>query len=601
MYAIDTETGPYPMPPGEQGAWALEPYRPEFYMKMLGVTGDNRNKAIHMEGDNFTNDVEAEIEWLSGKEVVCHNAIFDIAVLMRQLGRDNEALANIRWRDTSLLAKWVNNSQKDERFIYSLRNCIEKWLPDSDRKEEFLALKDNIEDDFDYWLKRMVEDCHLTKELHDILWELLPAQQRKGYIIECACLYPLAKGWFQGICINPDIVDEVRITYQSQANKILRELNLKEPILRSPAKLGKLLFNDWDLEPLNYSEKTGNPSTAADDLKMIAAKTGDERLTKLLEAKQALTIVSKYANGYTKAKEYLGANKIHPSPRLFNSYTGRMTYNSKVVKKFHVGIALHQLPRKAKLVKKAMIAPDGYKFLYMDFAAQELRIMAQFSQDGNMLNAFNNGKDLHAVMAESIYGTSYGTIVAGNIDDDPVLVDQRNCGKLTNLSSMYRIGANSLRAKFFTQYNKIINLRESTHFLNSYKKAFRGIPRYWDNAITSAKRVKYAESLSRRRFYLNPTDWKGESSAINFPIQGSGADFSELAIALISKQFPQLIFQIQVHDSLTWLIPDDINVYKVKKYIDNINWNDYFDANLKLDFPLDMAYGPNLADMEALK
>ncbi|RKZ83466.1 MAG: hypothetical protein DRQ39_09465 [Gammaproteobacteria bacterium] len=599
-YALDTETGPYPMAPGDIGAWALEPYRPEFYVKMLGIAGpDGYGKTIHMSGDNFDNDFETEIEFLSGHEVVCHNAIFDIAVCMRKLGLDHPAIAGIKWRDTSLLAKWLNNSQDSERFRYSLRNCVEKWLPDSNEKEEFLAIKDNIQDDYSYWLTRVVKDCNLTLELHEILANLLPAPQWQGYIIECKCLYPLAKGWMTGIEVDPDVVYEARITYQAKANKILRDLNIKEPVLRSPVKLGKLLFEEWGLEPISHTA-TGKPSTCADDLKMIGARSEDPRILKLLEAKQALTVISKYVNGFDKSIAYLNDTRIHPNPRLFNGYTGRMSYSSKLMKKFQVGIALHQLPRKAKLIKHALIAPAGSKFLYMDFAAQELRIMAQFSHDKNMLDAFNAGKDLHAVMTESIYGTSYETIVAGNTDGIPEIVDQRNCGKLTNLSSMYRIGAKSLQAKFFTQYDKLINLREATHFLNSYKKAFRGIPAYWQSAINIAKHTGYATSLSNRQFKLKATDWKGESSAINFPIQGSGADLSELAIALISERFPEMTFLIQVHDSLTWQIPDDMNPLTVKIFIDNISWNKYFQTELKINFPLDFAYGESLGNLEAL-
>jgi DNA polymerase-1 len=190
--------------------------------------------------------------------------------------------------------------------------------------------------------------------------------------------------------------------------------------------------------------------------------------------------------------------------------------------------------------------------------------------------------------------------VAGNNEGDAVIVDQRNCGKLTNLSSMYRIGAKSLQSKFFTQYDKLINLRESTHFLNSYKKTFRGIPAYWESSIDSAKRTGYAASLSNRRFYVKPTDWKGESSAINMPIQGSGADLSELTIAILAKTFPYLIFQIQVHDSLTWLIPEDEDPYVVKKFMDDFDFNVWFDADLKIKFPLDFAYGDNLAEIKPL-
>ena len=600
IYALDTETGPYPQPPGTLGAWALEPYRDEFYMKMIGIAGPNDfGAATHMNEVYFLDRVNDIISSLVRKkaQVYCHNTIFDICVLMSHLGIEHEKLSKIRWRDTSLLAKWLNNSQKDEKMRYSLRNCVEKWLPDSERKQEFLALKDNIEDDYDYWLNRVIEDCHMTRELAIELERLLPDEQYNGYVIECKCLYPLAKGYMTGIHVDPDVVDEMLIMYQAKVNSGLRELGVKEDIIRSPKKLGELLFDTWGLEPHSYTA-SGAPSTKAGDLKHIALASGNEKIKKILEVKKAATVISKYVKGFKNAIAYLNEDVLHPIPRLFNSYTGRMTYNSKLFKKHQVGIAFHQLPRKDKDVKRALVAKPGYKFFYSDFAAQELRLMAQFSQDENMLSTFNEGRDLHSVMTETIYGIPYDDVVEGNHSGDSDVVDKRNCGKLTNLSSMYRIGGKSLQSKFFEDYDRIINLREANHYLNSYKKTFRGVPRYWNTAIEFARANKYAASLSNRRFGITNMDWKGESSAINMPIQGSGIDLAELQIALVSEEYPQMIFQIQVHDSLTWLIPEDMDPIDIKIFINNIDYGKYYGIKLKLPFPMDCAVGTNLANME---
>lgn len=596
MFSLDTETGPYPMPPGQQGSFALEPYRREFFMKMVGVAGpDNYGNAIHMDEDGYIERTLKEIDKLEGEPVYCHNAIFDIGVLIRFTG-DRETLRNIKWRDTRLLAKWLNNSQKDEKFSYSLRNCVEKWLPDHPDLEEFLQTKDNIMDDFNYWLERVIFDCEMTRDLAIELEMLLPPEQKRGYIIECNCLYPLARGWMHGIDIDFDTVEEMRIIYQAKINKGLRELGLRESVITSPKQLGQLLFEDWELEPHSQTAK-GAPCTAAGDLKHIALKSGDTRIAKLLEVKKAVTVRNKYINGYLKARDYLNEDKIYPSPYLFNSYTGRLTYSSKIQKKFQVSIALHQLPRKDKIVKRAMVAKPGYKFLYMDFAAQELRLMAQFSQDKKMLAAFNNGMDLHSIMTENIYGTSYDTIVAGNTDGIPEIVEQRNAGKLTNLSSMYRIGGASLQKKFFEDYDKLITLREAAHYLNSYKKAFRGIPAYWKKAIHEAKVNGYSASISNRRYGISNMDWKGESSAINQPIQGSGIDLCEIAIAVISKKYPELIFAVQVHDSITWQVPNDMDLQEIVNWISTIDYSKFVGFKLSLDFPFDYTYGPNLADM----
>ena len=600
MYAIDTETGPYPMPPGEQGAWALEPYRSEFYMKLACIAGPGDSVMVldMSHKDNYVH-LQDELIVLAGKEVYCHNAIFDISVLINQYGILNDFLANIRWRDTSILAKWINNSQKDEDFRYSLRNCVEKWLEDHPSAKEFLDMKDNVQDDYAYWLHRVKEDTKLTLALARRLEALLPGEQMKGYITECACLYPLAKGYMQGIEVDSEVVDDMKIIYQARINKGLRELGVQESVIRSPKQLAKLLFETWGLKPHEMTA-TGAPSTSGPNLKHILLESGDERLQKLLDVKSAITVMNKYINGFKAATKYLNKDKIHPIPRLFNSYTGRMTYTSKLFKKHQVAIALHQLPRKDKMVKRALVAPDGYQFFYSDFAAQELRLMGQFSGDEVIIDTFNDDKDLHSIMTETIYGVPYLDIVEGSNNDVPDIVDKRNCGKLTNLSSMYRIGPKALKDKFFEQYDKLITLREATHYLNSYKKTFKKIPKYWEDACLRAQKHKYAESLSRRRFGINKMDWKGESSAINMPIQGSGIDLAEYQIAKVSREFPDMIFQIQVHDSLTWLIPEDMDPIDIKCYINDLDYSEHFGVNLKLKFPMDCAVGKNLATMRAI-
>jgi DNA polymerase I-like protein with 3'-5' exonuclease and polymerase domains len=593
IYALDSETGPFDPSVKQTNSYALEPYREEFYTKLVAIVGKD---GYHQLSENFKDTLHA-ISGLDNPIVYCHNAIFDISVLIRHLGYEN--IKHITFRDTGLLAKWVHNSQKDEHFRYSLRNCIEKWLPDHPDTQDFLNMKDNMENSYEYWLERVMKDTELTLDLAIALQEILPKEQRNGFTTECKCLLPLARGYMQGICIDPEVVEEMRVTYGAKIKRLLRELDLQESVIRSPVKLGQLLFVTWGLKPEGVTP-SGNASTSAPNLKMIQLKSGDARLSKLLEVKTAMTVMSKYVQGYIKTMDYIGMPVMHPVPRLFNSYTGRMTYTSKMMKKYQVGIALHQLPRKDKLVKKAMVAPKGYKFFYADFAAQEMRLMAQYSKDSSMNEAFNDGVGLHSITTETIFGIPYEEIEEGNKNGDADIVDKRNCGKLTNLSSQYRIGAKSLQTKFFEQYNKVITMREATHYLNSYKKSYPGVVRFWDVAVNRVKAKKYSESLMNRRYYINKLDWQGESSSINQPIQGSGADLAEILIGETHERFPDAIFQVQVHDSLTWIIPEEQDVNEFNEFINTINFQKYVNQNLTLQFPLDAAVGYNLGDMKPL-
>lgn len=592
-HAIDTETGPFDPSVKQTNSYALEPYRDEFYVKMVAVVGADGASNLALD-DEKSAELIAELD---NPVVYMHNAIFDISVLIRQIGYDK--IKHIRFRDTGLLAKWINNSQKDEHFRYSLVNCCKKWLGNHPNLPDFVAVKDEMLNDHEYWLERVILDTSMTLDLAMALEKLLPPEQVSGYLTECGCLLPLARGYMQGILVDYDVVEEMRMTYQAKINKLIRELGVQESVIKSPKRLSDLLFNKWELPPEGMTP-TGNPSTNSANLKLILLNTSDDRLRQLLEVKSAITVMNKYVNGYLKTKAYLKTDTMHPVPRLFNSYTGRMTYTSKMMKKYQVGIALHQLPRKDKMVKRAMIAPKGYKFFYADFAAQELRLMAQFSQDDAMLEAFNKGLDLHSITTETIYGDPYDEIVKGNRDGDEELTDRRNCGKLTNLSSMYRIGAKSLQTKFFEQYSKLVTLREARHYLKSYSKSYPKIEEYWASAIRSAKQYGYSASLMDRRFHISNMDWKGESSSINQPIQGSGADLAEIVISEVHDRFDDVIFQIQVHDSLTWLIPDEMDERLMDDFIQNIEYSKYVDVQLSLTFPLDSAVGYNLAEMKPL-
>ena len=589
-YALDTETGPFDPSKKQTNSYALEPYREEFYVKLVCIIGEG-HESVTREPE----ETRAALLNLEKPVVYCHNAIFDISVLIRHVGYDD--IKSIEFRDTGLLAKWINNSQKDEHFRYSLKNCIAKWMEDHPDTEKFISMKDHMEDDDEYWLKRVIFDTSMTLELATTLEKLLPPDQRLGYLTECRCLVPLARGYMRGIKVDYDVVEYMAVMYGAKVNKGLRELNIAATVVRSPKQLANLVFNRWGIEPEGMTP-SGNPSTNASNLKLMLLKSEDQRLATLLEVKSAITVVNKYINGFLNTREYGKSEVMHPVPRLFNSYTGRMSYTSKIMKKYQVGIALHQLPRKDKLVKKAMVAPKGYKFFYADFAAQEMRLMAQFSEDPVMLQAFIDGKDLHSIMTEGIYGTPYVEIMEKKETVDEI-IDQRNCGKLTNLSSQYRIGAKSLQTKFFEQYNKIVTLRESTHYLNTYKKTYRKVPKFWDIAISRVRKNRYSESLMGRRFAITNLDWKGESSSINQPIQGSGADLSEIVIAEVHDKFEEAIFQIQVHDSLTWIVPEEFDVKELDEFINGgIDFQKYFNTELLLKFPLDSASGYNLGELK---
>jgi DNA polymerase-1 len=596
IYVIDFETGPYdPTLKSRPHAFALEPYRNEFHTTWFCVVGSNGyHKVISHKSSNYKNDLLAELAFLNDKVVFAHNAGFDISCCLSVCNKD--LLTPIKWRDSALLAKWVENAQDTEHQSYSLRDCVERHLPD---ELAFISMKDEATTNPAYWAVRVLEDCRVTLKLVEVLLAKLPVEQYNGFIIEQACLLPLAEATMQGILLDENAIDLLSLQYQVKINTLCKELGVLETTISSPAKLGQLLFDQWGYEPISKTA-TGKASTRAGDIKMLIFKNQeDRRLAKLAAIKSLITVRNKYLTSFQECIKYLGEPVLRPRIKFFNSYTGRATYSSKLTKKFPVAIAFHQLPRKFKEIKKAMIAPPGYRILYGDFASQEIRLIAEYSQDPVMLDALSQNKDLHAIMAEGVFGTPYDEIVAKK-DTDEAIKNIRDGGKMINLSSQYRIGSNTFVVKAFEQYDKVITKREADHYLGSYKKTFKGIPEYWKSAIKFAHANGFASTLSGRRYGISKMDWSGESSAINTPIQGSGADLLELVIALVGKQFPQLIFQLTVHDSVSWLIPDGMNPEEVTSYVNNIDYSKYYGRSFSVNFPLDFAIGPNFADLKPL-
>lgn len=598
FYVMDFETGPYnPELKTQPHAYALEPYREEFYIKYLGICKNDGSEYKFFVGAvyHFNLDFYDLLESLEGQEVYAHNAGFEIMCCLSTKFPDIKQLVrNIRWRDSALLCKWVENSQANEHNRYSLAECVSRWLPD---EVDFLEMKDSASNLDSYWERRVKEDVRVTARLVTNLLARLPNEQVNGFIIEQKTLVPFAEATMQGVLLNEDMVELMELEYNAKIARLCREAGLTESIVSSPAQLANLLFGQLGLAPKSYTP-SGKPSTRAGDLKyLILEHEINFPILKQIQAlKQLITVRNKYVKAYAECIKY-GGNKLRPRIKLFNSYTGRATYSCKLSKKFPVAIAFHQLPRKFKDIKRAMIAQAGYRILYADFASQEIRIIAEKSQDPVMLDALAENKDLHAIMAEGVFGTPYATIVAEKETNEEIKV-QRDGGKMINLSSQYRIGHKTFVTKAFEQYDKIITEREAKHYLSSYKSTFKGIPLYWTSAIKFAHANKYAETFAKRRYIIDELNWQGESSAINMPIQGSGADLMELVIALVLVRFPELIFQVTVHDSLSWLIPDSLDPLLVKDFVNNIDYSAYYNHTFSVTFPLDFAIGPNFADLK---
>lgn len=593
--ALDIETDQYTY----TEPYALQPFRvAQKKSRITCITVVNGESRTFEDLDEF----RQYLPRLHGEEVYCHNTLFDVSFLIATFGY--EAVKHIRWRDTMLLYKYLVNGQKiDKDFSFSLYNCVKRVVKEHPDLDEFLNMKKQdvvVGIDKEYWLRRNVLDTTFTSILAEMLLLHLSNSSKPGYLCVCGSILPLARGYVHGILVDKDAHHKAKQYYMDKQNEILKELNLDASVLTSHKQLGNLLFNEWGIEPVAFTPK-GQPSVNAESMLRLFQTNSDSRLKKISEHNKCATMLSKYINGIENSISHIGDNRLHAQPWILSTITGRMTYSSKI-KEYQVSIALHQLPRKDKLVKKCLIAPKGYKIFYLDFSSQEARIMADICEDKNMLDAFNSGKDIHAILTEDIFGTPYDDIVKANKDGSPEeIVEQRQAGKLTVLSSFYRIGAQSLANKFFATYEYDITVQTAQSYLKAFKSTFNGIPKYWDKAIALAKYHKYAIAYGGFKYGIDKLDWKGESSAINHPIQGGAAMLTYAAISIICRKWPDLILVSQVHDSLACYIPEEGAegvAREIISYMSNYDYGKLLGFNQKVKFILEGGIGDNFADIK---
>lgn len=566
MHALDLETG---TPDGDlSNGYALEPWRArqgKAFITSVAVYGDRIERQIVRPSREQLIEL---LESLAGEEVYAHYAMFDVAWLIatiepNKLARLHSAVARIRWRDTALLAKWCVNGRRadDMRLSYSLVNLINLWkdrLGGGDA-EEFIRMKQQeVPGSGDeYWEKRGKMDVRWTYNLAKFLDTQLPEPCRRGYVIEARAIPQLANSWLIGMYVDEDALKKAEIQVEEDIAEGCKLLGLSEAVVGSPDQLGKVVFGQWGFTPVSLTP-TGKPSADADTWILLAYTTGDPRLKQLLKCRQALTLRSKYVRAAYEALSRTSDGYMYGKPMMFGTTSGRLTYTSETTKGLRCSIAQHQIPRKDKIIRSYLCPPRGTQLFETDAAAQESRIMGIWSGDSEIIRIFNEGINFHSHMATKIYGVAYEEFQKHYKAEDPQYIEWRQMGKLTNLSCNFRIGGKNLSKKALTEYDTYMSEMDGRKLVNTFKRAYPGVPGYWDAIVEFAKKNGYSYTLAQRRYkvpieMLESSDaWKVEGTIISHPIQGTGAEMFYAALS----QVPEARIQTNMHDGIFWVVDE---------------------------------------------
>ena len=260
---------------------------------------------------------------------------------------------------------------------------------------------------------------------------------------------------------------------------------------------------------------------------------------------------------------------IEPLPALVNPATGRIhtTYNQASTATGRLSSSnpnLQNIPVRdedGRQIRRAFTAlhPErGELYLSADYSQIELRLMAHFSQDPHMIEAFLSGADIHTATAAKIY----------HIPMEEVTSDLRRKAKTANFGINYGITPFGLRNRLD------IPLYEAQQLIEGYFASYPGIRKYMDSTIEQAQEKGYIETLYGRRRYISNINshnanvrGNAERNAINSPIQGSAADIIKLAMCHIAQRMKAEGFRskmiLQVHDELNFsVLPDELEALK---------------------------------------
>jgi DNA polymerase-1 len=285
-------------------------------------------------------------------------------------------------------------------------------------------------------------------------------------------------------------------------------------------------------------------------------------------------------------------------------------------KEFPTGISLHQMPRNKldvdadKQVRSAIKAPPGYLLAEFDAGNQEVRLAAEASQCPVLLKVFKENMDVHSFMGARIAGMTYEDFMIGKREKNAAIVGSqgyRYCGKFVVLSSLYRIYPKSMRIKARTQYGLHKDILTVKNWQKLYHQTFPGIKKYWDRAIEKAKAMGYATTFADRRFYITQWNdkemrWACESNAINHPIQGAGADMTELAVMMMVRYFPEFIYAFNVHDGIFFYVPIsntcERRILEARTMLSDLPYKQMWDWTPTIPFPFDCSVGATWGTLE---
>ncbi|MEX2513313.1 MAG: DNA polymerase I [Cyclobacteriaceae bacterium] len=431
--------------------------------------------------------------------------------------------------------------------------------------------------DTDKIVEYAAEDADITLLLKQKLDPIIKENKLEKLLheVENPLIRVLAEMEFEGVKINIDSLAELSKELESESRELeikVYEMAGERFNLSSPKQLGEILFNKLQLDPKAKKTKTGQYATGEEVLSRLALEHGIAQA--ILDYRQMVKLKSTYVDALpTMINPKTG--RVHTTYNQFVAATGRLS---------SINPNLQNIPirtERGREIRKAFVPRnENHIILAADYSQIELRIMAAFSNDSSMIEAFSKGRDIHATTAAKIF----------QVPLEEVTSDMRRKAKTANFGIIYGISAFGLSQRLK------ISRGEAKEIIDAYFKEFPAVKVYMDECIEKARKNEFVETILGRRRYLRDINSRNatmrgfaERNAINAPIQGSAADMIKVAMIRVyewmKKEKLRSKMILQVHDELVFDAHQD-EVELLKKEIPLL-----MSEAIKIAVPLEVEVG----------
>ncbi len=398
--------------------------------------------------------------------------------------------------------------------------------------------------------KRVAEQARVALMLMPAIKKLLADQDQTKLMneIELPLVAVLASMEWEGARINVAELLKMSVELTQRLNKLEDEcyqLAGEKFNIGSPSQVGEILFGKMHIDPKAKKTKTGQWSTTEDILEKHRRQY--PIVDKILQARALKKLLATYVDALPAQVNPI-TGKIHTTYQQTVASTGRISSTNPNLQNIPIRT------EDGREIRKAFIPDPGDLLLSADYSQIELRLIADFSGDPEMIAAFQSGKDIHRATAAKIY----------HIPIEEVTDNQRRNAKTANFGIVYGISAFGLSERLE------IPRSEAKMLIDGYLETYPQVKKYMEDSIARAREQGYVTTIEGRKRYLPDINSRNsvvrgyaERNAINAPLQGSAADIIKKAMIRIHREILAAGLRsrmiLQVHDELIFNVkPDEL-------------------------------------------